>query len=256
MPHGQRFAKIRKFDAQVFVNNSLQQRVMRGPANFTSWVDSWLVFRTAMISLQEASPQVLDDYQRGIRNLVQIHPDVWDLIFAADEIMRGEVWDEMKDELMTEGKLPKDQPWNTIIRMSTFGSGDAKRGHWWYLHVQAPAQRGGKDLVKAIEGTTLLPSPDGLFGPVGTATVTSGASSSTGASPAGAGRGRARANKKVRSYRGPYAGGAQEHTGRTANEWTAGGNGKGKSWQPKGKGKGDRKGQAAKGKKGGKTYTK
>ena len=40
------------------------------------------------------------------------------------------------------------------------------------------------------------------------------------------------------------------------NEWTTTGNGKGKTWQPKGKGKGEKKGQAAKGKKGGKTYTK
>ena len=40
------------------------------------------------------------------------------------------------------------------------------------------------------------------------------------------------------------------------NEWTNMGAGKGKHCQPKGKGKGEKKGQAAKGKKGGKAYTK
>ena len=196
-PHGKRFAKIRKFDAQVFVNNQLQQRVMRGPSNYASWVDSWNVFRTAMLSLNEASPQVLDDYQRGICSLVQIHPEAWGLIFAADEIMRSEIWDDMRDELVTDGRWPDSHPWNLVIKLSTFGSGDTKRSHWWYLHVLAPAQRGGKELLKSLEGTSLVPSPDGLFG----GTVSTSVSPSATSTPQQSGPLKARPNRRARAAR-------------------------------------------------------
>ena len=257
VPHGKRFAKLRKFDAQVFVNNTLQQRVMKGPSNFTSWTDSWSVFRTAMLSLQEASPQVLDDYQRGIRSLVQIHPDAWGLIFAADEIMRSEVWDEIRDELLLDGSWPTERPWNTVIKLSTFGSGDAKRNHWWYLHVQAPAQRGGKDLVKVLEGTTLLPSTDGMFGPTSTVSVSSNAAGPP-ATTAAVGK-KSRPNMRQRHLK---SGGASQKydnadfSQASSSGWNPGPTGKGKGWQPKGKGKGDKNGQHSKGKKGGKTATK
>ena len=259
VPHGKRFAKIRKFDAQVFVHNTLQQRVMRGPANFTSWLDSWMVFRTAMLSLKAASPQVLDDYSRGLRNLCQIHPEAWGLIYAADEIMRGEVWDDMRDELLNESRWPEACPWNEVIKLSTFGSGDAKRNHWWFLHVQAPAQRGGKDLVKTLDGTSLLPSPDGLFG-ISASSSAGGAATDTSTRGRNKGAG-ARANRRTRAYRdeGPQNQNGNQNFGGGKGSyqpvaWNGGTNGKGKDWTAKGKHKSS-KGQS-KGKKGGKESTK
>ena len=121
------------------------------------------------------------------------------MIFAADEIMRSEVWDDIRDELVAENKWPETHPWNLVIKMSTFGNGDSKRSHWWYLHVLAPAQKGGKELVKSLEGTSLVPSPDGMFG--GTvSTSVSGASSSAGQPPQSVTR--ARPNRRARSNRG------------------------------------------------------
>ena len=177
--HGARFAKLRKFDAQVFVNNVLQQRVLRGPSNFQSWMDSWRVFRTAMLSLKEASPQTLDDYAHGIQTLVNIHPsaDDWGLIYAADEVMRHEVWGKIKDEMVLDGEWPEVCPWNEVIKRSVYGSGDTKRMHWWFLHVLAPSQHGGKALVRSVEGTSLIPSPDGLFGNTAVQSRSVGASS-------------------------------------------------------------------------------
>ena len=242
-PHGKRFAKIRKFDAQVFVNNSLQQRVMKGPSNFVSWVDSWMVFRTAMLSLQEASPQVLDDYQRGIRSLVQIYPDSWGLIFAADEIMRNEVWDEIRDELLLEDKWPAERPWNLVIKLSTFGSGDQKRNHWWYLHVQAPALRGGKDLVKTLEGTSMLPAPDGMFGATSSVLVSASTTTPAASGPTGSGK-KQRPNPRTRALYQQGGGLGQpiyeQYGGSSASAWNQGSTGKGKGWQKKGKGKGDK----------------
>ena len=258
VPHGKRFAKIRKFDAQVFVNNSLQQRVLRGPGNYASWVDSWNVFRTAMLSLKAASPQVLDDYQRGIFSLVQIHPEAWGLVYAADEVMRSEVWDDMRDELVTEGRWPSMHPWNLVIKLSTFGCASGKRSHWWYLHVLAPAQKGGKELIKSLEGTSLVPSPDGMFG----GTVSTSVAPTAAAAIQHRTGNKARANRRNRDARkdkmnevnGDRSGHPQ--TGGGSSSWQGGFPSEGKGAFSKGKGKGDKGSKGGKGKKGGKAPTK
>ena len=50
------------------------------------------------------------------------------------------------------------------------------------LHVLAPAQHGGKALLKSVEGTSLIPSPDGLFGNTGaqSRSIDAGAGDSNG----------------------------------------------------------------------------
>ena len=69
-PHGRRQAKLHKFEAQVFVGNQLTTRMLRGPADLSSWKASWAVFRAAMIMLGEASPATLDVYEGGITQLM------------------------------------------------------------------------------------------------------------------------------------------------------------------------------------------
>ena len=253
MPHGVRFAKLRKFDAQVFVNNCLQQRVLRGPSNLTSWMDSWRVFRTVMLSLKAASPQTLDDYANGIQTLCNIHPsaDDWGLIYAADEVMRHEIWDKIRDEMVLENVWPEVTPWDAVIKKSVYGSGDPKRMHWWYLHVLAPAQRGGKNLLKVVEGTSLIPSPDGLFGNTASSSRAPSGTSSTAPAPA-AGKGRGRPSRQQRRFKAAADQGAQPFG--KGNYFISDPN------YAKGKAKGGKKGKddmnTGKGKKGGKDVPK
>ena len=254
VPHGVRFAKLRKFDAQVFVNNSLQQRVLRGPSNLASWLDSWRVFRTAMLSIKAAAPQTLDDYANGIQMLCNIHPsaDDWGLIYAADEVMRHEIWNKIRDEMVLDKEWPEVTPWDAVIKKSCYGSGDPKRMHWWFLHVLAPAQRGGKNLVKAVEGTSLIPAPDGLFG--NTASSSRGPAALTMGPGAGAagGKGSARPSRNQRRTKANKGANTQGYGKGSANGNYESDGGKGKS-------KGHSKGKdhyGGKGKKGHKNNTK
>ena len=245
VPHGVRFAKLRKFDAQVFVNNSLQQRVLRGPSNLVSWMDSWRVFRTVMLSLKAASPQTLDDYANGIQMLCNIHPstDDWGLIYAADEVMRHEIWDKIRDEMVLENAWPEITPWDAVIKKSVYGSGDSKRMHWWYLHVLAPAQRGGKNLLKVVEGTSLIPAPDGLFGNTASSSrPPAGSTAAPAASTSGKGsRGRPsrqqRRNRTADQAAPPSGKGYQNYMDSDNFKGKAKGAKKGKDFQNNGKGK-------------------
>ena len=164
-PNGRRMAKIRRFEAQVFVDNELRQKVLRGPSDFKSWTESWRVFRTAMISLRAAAPQTLDDYFRGIEQLTILFPNAWGLIFCADELMRSEVWDKIREEMEDDRAWPEKLPWDVVIKMSCYGRGDADRQHWWFTHVVAPASSGGggRGTVAKLEGSSNLPSTDGLY---------------------------------------------------------------------------------------------
>ena len=163
-PHGRRMAKIKRFEAQVFIDNELRQKVLRGPSDFKSWSESWRVFRTAMLSLKAAAPQTLANYYRGIEQLVTLYPNCWGLVFCADELMRSEGWDKIREELEDDEEWPEELPWDLVIRQSSYGKGDAERQHWWFTHVVAPAtQGGGKPMVAQLEGSTNLPSEDGLF---------------------------------------------------------------------------------------------
>ena len=160
--------------------------------------------------------------------------------------MRHEIWDKIKDEMVIEGCWPEKVPWDTVIAKSVYGSGDQKRMHWWFLHVLAPASRGGKNLVKAVEGTSLIPAPDGLFGNTASATRAPAPQTQENAqkrSRIGRAERRARAAANWWQESGAWNGGS---SGDQASS------GKGKSQNNKGQGKGKNKS----GKKGGKDFGK
>ena len=159
-------AKLMRFEAQVFVGNELRQKVLKGPSDFKSWTDCWRVFRSAMLCLKAASPQTLDNYYRGVEQLTIMYPNAWGLIFCADELMRSEGWDKLREELEDEDEWPTQLPWDTVIRMSTYGKGDPDQQHWWFTHVVALATQGGggRSVVVAMENSTNLPAQDGLYG--------------------------------------------------------------------------------------------
>ena len=167
-PYGNRLSKIRKFEAQVFVDGELKTRILRGPSNVESWSACWSVFRSAMIRLDMASPQVLDDYHEGIRQLSSLFPSAWGIVFTADEIMRSEQWDIIHETLVDEGLQDSAFPWNKVISASAFGKATGDIRHWWDTHVLFPVQSSGaggaRVKIAEIEGSENLPTEDGRYG--------------------------------------------------------------------------------------------
>ena len=163
-PHGKRHMKMLKFEAQVFVDNQLQSKMIKGPSTFESWEESWAVFRALMISTITVTSATLDLYSRGIKQLVHQHPNHWGVIFCADEIMRSEIWTSTAEDLFDVGNLPDKMPWDLIIRLTAFGGSECttQSGHWWTRHVLWPCQRSesaARTYLQEVEGTDLLPFP-------------------------------------------------------------------------------------------------
>ena len=166
-PCGCRLAKIRKFEALVFEDVELKTRILRAPSNFESWSACWSVFRAAMIMLDLASPQVLDDYHEGIRQLSTLFPSSWGVVFTADEIMRSEQWDIIYEQFVDEGLSEDKYAWNKVLAVSAFGKASGDIRHWWDTHVLFPIQAHGNNAkvkVSEIEGSENLPTDDGRYG--------------------------------------------------------------------------------------------
>jgi hypothetical protein len=150
-PFGRRRLQMRKFSAQTFVDGQLQTKTLAGPGNFDSWFACWEVFRAAMIMLDAASPAALDAYGQGIRELVSIYPNHWGVIVVADELMRAENWGNISEDLADEGSLDTARPWNQILKLTAFGSG--QKAHWWDMHVIYPC--GSRSSTKINEASHL-----------------------------------------------------------------------------------------------------
>ena len=148
-PYGRRQTKLLRFTAQVFVSGELVTRQLRGPGSYQGWRASWGVFRAAMIMLNCASPSTLDRYARGIEELVLLHPQAWGIISMADETMRAERWDILKEGLGALGT------WEGVLASSAFGFENGC-AHWWYLHVLGPlssgSRQGATSTVATLEG--------------------------------------------------------------------------------------------------------
>ena len=165
-PHGHRLAKYHRFDAQIFVQGTLQTQRVRGPQDFEAWRNCWAVFRATMISLSEASPATLDDYERGMAQLHSLNPNQWGILFAADETLRSEVWQKVQQDMQDKGTWPAVRPWDQVIKVTTYGGPESTYAlqHWWSIHVLFPCQQ-AKPLafLQGVEGTNLIPMPNGMM---------------------------------------------------------------------------------------------
>ena len=250
-PHGARHMKFHRFDAQVFVEGTLTTRQLSGPGDFVAWKACWEVFRAAMVSLGEVSPATLDAYERGISQLVTFHPEHWGVIFCADTLLRSEVWDRIAEDLYDHKAWPAQQPWDLVMRMSTWGGSDLTTDmrHWWDTHILLPCRQAGSPyhFIQKIEGTSLLPLPQGMT------SVGSSAGSSQDAPADRRSRGnKQRDNKKQKTNHvfvapAPWSGApwsqASEKKGRgpKGGKGQGGWGGKGGKGQPKGAGKSSKK---------------
>merc|ERR1712194_834108 len=165
-PRSKRHMKMHKFEAQVFVDNQLVKKQRKGPSTFDSWKESWAAFRALMISTVTVSSSTLDNFSRGVEQLVHQHPNHWGVIFCADEIMRSEIWTSTAEDLYDSGNLPDEMPWGLIIRLTSFGGAECttQANHWWTRHVLWPCQKtesSARSYLQEVEGTHLLPFPEG-----------------------------------------------------------------------------------------------
>jgi hypothetical protein len=154
---------MRRLETKKFTGTEMISKLLPGPGTHEEWVASWRVFRSAMIMLSAASPGALDDYAEGIRHLTLFHPHAWSDIAVAEEKMRWEHWDRMREELVELISLghppigfnPK-MPWDYIIGASTYGPPSNPTAYWWTLQLTGglASSSSTQSVVAALEGRT------------------------------------------------------------------------------------------------------
>ena len=176
-PFDERTSYMRKFEDQVMIDGVWSRKPLRGPQNFNAWLQSWQVYKVAMCALDVTTPQAMDDYADGIRQLVTLfpasrYPSAWATILLADIEMRSKQWWRILAGLRRapapSNKEDKERQWNTVLRMSAFGkSMDSERIHWWNVHVIYPLQSmpsSAGSLVAELDG---VPAQAMVFQPAG-----------------------------------------------------------------------------------------
>ena len=174
-PFDERTAYMRKFDDQVMIDGVWSRKPLRGPQNFTAWMQSWQVYKVAMCSLDVVTPQAMDDYAEGIRQLVTLfpahrYPSAWATILLADIEMRSKQWwrilANLRKNPAPSNKLDKERQWNTVLRMSCYGSAmDPERMHWWNLHVIFPLQSQPASAATVVAELDGVPAEASTFQP-------------------------------------------------------------------------------------------
>jgi len=93
-----------------------------------------------MIMLKAARPATLDAYEEGIRELTVHFPAGWGTIAVADETMRAEQWDIIREQTSSNAPAAYDPdlPWDFVIGQSTYGVPGALKAHWWESRVVLP----------------------------------------------------------------------------------------------------------------------
>ena len=114
---------------------------LTGPASFEIWQTDWEVFRTAMIMLEGAEPERLDQYAKFIRSLHEKHTSrCWWLIYQADIRLRSERLSRLErssssvDPVPTDAKYRWSNAFTKALDMEAPGMAE-----FWNEEVHRPA---------------------------------------------------------------------------------------------------------------------
>ena len=119
-------------------------RTLEGPKTVEAWEQSWALFSSAMVSLNQASPGPLAMYADGLRTLLPLFPGRWDTLLTTDIIVMTERWGRFTEqfELSPPAGWSADAPWDSVIAASAF-SHAGPLAAWWQTHFVLPATLAG-----------------------------------------------------------------------------------------------------------------
>ena len=144
-PHGRRLAAKLSFSAFTYTpDGSWQRRELPGPPGIEPWWLAWRVLKTALLLLDAADVEHLDNYGEYIRALHSRYGNTaWFIIYTADVRMRSEHFEHLRRnaeaehaELLSQGRAsPHDpaRPWNYVFKLAVTDK------IWWDENCRDPA---------------------------------------------------------------------------------------------------------------------
>ena len=125
VPFGRKALRASKYKTWIPTADGYVAKELPGPANFTQWRACYRVFTTAMLMLEECTLAPLHAYELFVEKLTRAYPEAWHLVYAADEMARGELLSRLKLKInmdMKGGKtapfaFEEKKPWEAIFKM-------------------------------------------------------------------------------------------------------------------------------------------
>ena len=141
VPFGRKALRASKYKTWIPTADGYVAKELPGPADFTQWRACYRVFTTAMLMLEECTLAPLHAYELFVEKLTRAYPEAWHLVYAADEMARGELLSRLKLKInmdMKGGKtapfaFEEKKPWEAIFKMVP---GELK---FWQDQVHGPA---------------------------------------------------------------------------------------------------------------------
>ena len=161
-PYGKRLVGKLSFLAWNFQpDGTWHRRELPGPPSFEHWWSSFRVYRTAILLLDLAPPEHLDNYGEMDRTFAnQYGPHSWYLVYQADTRMRSEHFERLRRLAERDsGAFNPGKPWFTIFKLAI------EDKLWWDEHLHRPAVLFLTNVKTATEtaddGTVQQGIPDG-----------------------------------------------------------------------------------------------
>ncbi len=136
-------------------------RELPGPPSFDDWWLCWRVYRTALLLLKLADPEVLDQYAETIRKFHNEYgAQVWFIIYTADVRMRRDRFERLRrgEERKASDKGDTlDRPWNACYEAAIWDS------EYWQENLHRPAVlylTGNTSAADAIDDGTVQATLD------------------------------------------------------------------------------------------------
>ena len=136
-PFGKRMVGKLSFQAWNFQpDGTWHRKELPGPPSFEHWWSSFRVLRTAILLLDLAPPEHLDNYGEMVRTFAnQYGPQSWYLVYQADTRMRSEHFERLR-RVAERGAYPGFDPakhWYTVFKLAI------EDKLWWDEHLHRPA---------------------------------------------------------------------------------------------------------------------
>lgn len=137
-PHGQRLLRRQTFTGYQLnvATGDWAKREQPGPGSYHEWHRCWRVYGAAMLLLDAADSERLDNYAELIRNFVtQFTEESWFLISKADAQMRSEQMERLRRQLRSSPAYDYTDasPWSACFMAAT------KDHEFWARELTTPA---------------------------------------------------------------------------------------------------------------------
>ena len=139
-PFGRRMLQKLTYLAWTFTpEGSWVRHELPGPPSFDSWWASFRVYRTTILLLEAAPPEVLDNYGEMVRAFNAMYGnECWFIIYNAEVRMRSEHFERLRRIAEREhtngvGSFDPAKPWFNIFERATLDK------IWWDENLHRPA---------------------------------------------------------------------------------------------------------------------